>query len=360
MKSIKRRIFTCLCAISIVGMGACSTKKGADQQVAKKADEEKENVEMEEYYTFELSDMVERKHVSYENRYGITLAGDLYTPVNLDRSKQYPALIIGAPYGGVKEQGPGVYANQLAQRGFVVLTFDASYNGYSSGEPHNISSPDIFVEDFSAGVDYLGVQSFVNREQIGAIGICGSGGFALSAAQVDTRIKAVTTVVMYDISATGIDMSADERKAALDVIGEQRWLDFKNGNPEYKPSFPAEPADAIAEGLDEISAEFFSYYGLKRGHHPNARGGFTTTSQSPWLNFRLLDHIETISPRPILFVVGDRAHSRGFSEIAFEAAAQPKEIFVVEDANHVDLYDRINKIPFDRMETFFEDAFQDQ
>ena len=159
---------------------------------------------MSEYYIFELSENVERKHISYKNRYGMNIAGDLYTAKNIDASKKYPALIVGAPYGGVKEQGPGVYANQLAQRGFVVLTFDTSFMGESEGEPRHVSSPDIFTENFSASVDYLGLQSIVDREKIGVIGICGSAGFALSAAQMDTRIKAVATASMYDMTAAGI------------------------------------------------------------------------------------------------------------------------------------------------------------
>lgn len=317
-----------------------------------------QNNNMEEYYTFELSDNVTRTHVSYKNRFGITLAGDLYMAKDLDTSKQHPALIIGPPYGGVKEQGPGVYANQLAQRGFVVLAFDPSYNGYSEGEPRHTSSPEIFVEDFSAGVDYLGTRPFVDREKIGAIGICGSGGFAISAAQVDTRIKAVATASMYDISITGNNMDSEQLKETLDQIGEQRWKDFESGEPEYIPSFPAEADDSVPEGLDPVSEEFYSYYGLERGHHPNARGGFTTTSQLSFFNFQLLNHIDTISPRPILFIMGENAHSRFFSEDAYAAASEPKELYIVPDAIHIDLYDKVDKIPFDKMESFFNEAFK--
>lgn len=317
-----------------------------------------QNNNMEEYYTFELSDNVTRTHVSYKNRFGITLAGDLYMAKDLDTSKQHPALIIGPPYGGVKEQGPGVYANQLAQRGFVVLAFDPSYNGYSEGEPRHTSSPEIFVEDFSAGVDYLGTRPFVDREKIGAIGICGSGGFAISAAQVDTRIKAVATASMYDISITGNTMDSEQLKETLDQIGEQRWKDFESGEPEYIPSFPAEADDSVPEGLDPVSEEFYSYYGLERGHHPNARGGFTTTSQLSFFNFQLLNHIDTISPRPILFIMGENAHSRFFSEDAYAAASEPKELYIVPDAIHIDLYDKVDKIPFDKMESFFNEAFK--
>ena len=217
-----------------------------------------------EYYIFELSENVNREHITYINRFGITLAADLYTPADLNLSSSYPAVVVGAPYGGVKEQGPGVYANELAQRGFVVITFDPSYNGYSEGEPRRVSSPEIFTEDFSAGVDYLGTLSYVDREQIGAIGICGSGGFALSAAQVDTRIKAVVTASIVDISGNAAGMDAETRFATLDSIGQQRWADAQSGSPEYIPAFPTEPATEIPEGLDPMSAEFFSFRSEER------------------------------------------------------------------------------------------------
>ena len=292
-------------------------------------------------YIHPLSDKVERTHVRYNNRYGIAIAGDLYTAKDLDPTKKYPALIVGAPYGGVKEQGPCVYANELALRGFVVLTFDQVYMGESGGEPRNISSPDLFAESFSAGVDYLGVKvPFVDREEIGVIGICGSGGFALSAAQVDTRIKAVAT--------------PEQIQAAKEAMSRQRWVDFENGYPEYIPGFPEEPFDQVPEGVEEPAAEWLRFYSVKRGHHPNARGGFTTTSNLSMLAFPALAHVDEISPRPILMVVGDRAHSRFFSENVYAAAREPKEIFVVEDAEHIDLYDRVDRIPFDKLEAFFQ------
>ncbi|PAK41966.1 alpha/beta hydrolase [Priestia megaterium] len=311
---------------------------------------------MSEYYTFELNKNVNRTSVSYNNRYGITLAGDLYTAKDMDAEKKYPALVIGAPYGGVKEQGPGVYANQLAQRGFVVLTFDASYNGESGGEPRHTSSPEIFSEDFSAGVDYLGTHPFVDRSKIGALGICGSGGFALSAAAMDVRIKAIATTSMYDISAMRDLFPSEMLTAQMQQLAEQRWKDFENGEPTYVPTFPESPVDDVPEGLEANAAEFFSYYGLKRGHHPNARGGFTLTSNLPFFNYQLLNHIATVSPRPILFVMGENAHSRFFSENAYAAAAEPKELYIVPDAIHIDLYDKVEKIPFDKIVEFFKSS----
>lgn len=187
-------------------------------------------------YTFALPDGVERRPVRYRNRYGIELAGDLYTAADLDRSVRHPALVIGPPHGGVKEQGPGVYASELAQRGLVALAFDPSYNGESGGEPRHVTSPEIFAEDFSAGVDHLGALDFVDRERIGAIGICGSGGFALSAASIDQRIKAVATSAMYDISGVmreGWEHGAtdESRRATLADYSAQRWADVDAGEP---------------------------------------------------------------------------------------------------------------------------------
>lgn len=314
---------------------------------------------MEHQYIAPLAEGVNRTHVKYQNRYGMDIAGDLYTAVNMDESKKYPALIVGAPYGGVKEQGPCVYANALAQRGFVVLTFDQSFMGESGGEPRHVSSPDIFTENFSAGVDFLGLQAFVDREKIGAIGICGSGGFALSAAQMDVRLKAVATASMYDMSAAArAGQSPAQIQTAKEQLAARRWADAEQGAPEYIPFFPETPIDAVPAELGEPDAEWFRFYALKRGHHPNARGGFTTTSALAMLNFSLLEHIAEISPRPILFVVGDRAHSRFFSENAYAAALEPKELYVVEDAEHIDLYDRTDRIPFDKLAGFFQNSLK--
>ncbi|WAI01562.1 alpha/beta hydrolase [Methanogenium organophilum] len=308
--------------------------------------------------TFELSKKVTVESVSYKNKYGITVAADMYLSKDIDTSKQYPALIIGTPYGGVKEQGAGIYAQNMAERGFVAIAFDESYNGESSGEPRQISSPDLFVEDFSAGVDFLGTRDFVDRDKIGAIGICGSGAFSITAAQVDPRIKAVATASMYDMSRMlrkgWEDTMTDEQRAqALVQLGEQRWKDFENGSPLLPDGFPGEPADSIPEGLDPITSEFFEYYAMKRGHHPNAGAAFTVTSTMSFMNFPLMNYIETISPRPILFIIGENAHSRYFSEDAYEMAAEPKELVIIPGARHIDLYDRTDMIPFDKLESFF-------
>ena len=302
----------------------------------------------------ELGSNVTRKKVVYKNRYGMDIMGELYYGKALDLSQKHPALIVGAPYGGVKEQGPCVYGSQLAQRGFVVLTFDQSFMGESGGFPRNVSSPDIFTENFSAAVDFLGLQSFVDREKIGVIGICGSGGFALSAAQMDTRIKAVATASMYDMSvAVRGNMDKAALQAAKEQLAAQRWKDAETGYPKYLPGFPEQPMDEVPANIPEPDAEWMRFYALKRGHHPNARGGFTTTSALTMMNYPLLAHIDEISPRPILFVVGDRAHSKFFSENAYAAALEPKELYEVADAEHIDLYDRTDRIPFDKLAGFF-------
>lgn len=315
---------------------------------------------MDKQYIFELNENVDRQSVAYKNRFGFEIAGEVYVAKNADPSKKYPGLIIGAPYGGVKEQGPGVYANELALKGFVVLTFDQSFMGDSQGEPRQVSSPEIFTENFSAAVDYLGLLGNVDREKIGVIGICGSGGFALSAAQMDTRIKAVVTASMYDISDTvrgEAKLTPSQLQALKKQLSEQRWADAQNGYPEYIANFPLEPADEIPAELNPVDKIWFSFYGMKRGHHPHARGGFTTTSNLAFLNTHLLDFIDEISPRPILFIVGDKAHSNYYSKTAYAKAAEPKELYVVADADHIDLYDRVDRIPFDKITLFFENAF---
>lgn len=306
--------------------------------------------------TFPPSDKVTVEKISYKNRFGITVAADLYLPKDIDKSKKYAALVIGTPYGGVKEQGAGIYAQTMAERGFVAIAFDESFNGESSGEPRHISSPEIFVEDFSAGVDYLGTRPYVDRNKIGAIGICGSGGFALTAAQVDHRIKAVATASMYDMSRVirngwKDSMTDGERNKVLDQLGEQRWKDFENNSPQLTPQFPAEIPSA---GLDPITSEFFEYYVAPRGYHPNSIGAFSMTSAMSFMNFSLLDHIKSISPRPILFIMGENAHSRYFTEDSYKMAAEPKELYIVKGARHIDLYDRKDLIPFDKLESFFK------
>ncbi|MBO1268997.1 alpha/beta hydrolase [Arthrobacter cavernae] len=308
-------------------------------------------------YTFALDPEVTRTPVRYRNRYGIELAADLYTATGMDLAVRHAGIVIGPPHGGVKEQGPGVYAQEFAKRGFVALAFDPSYNGESGGEPRHVTSPEIFAEDFSAALDYLGTLAYVDRERSGAVGLCGSGGFALSAAQADPRIKAAATAAMYDISGVKRNGwenkgSDEERRAKLAAVAAQRWKDVDAGEPALEPTFPSE----IPGDLDPVTAEFYEYYVADRGHHPRSIGAFTQTSEAAHVNFGALRHLDDIAPRPILLITGDQAHSRYFSEDVHAQASGPSELLVVPGARHIDLYDRTDVIPFDKLEEFFAAA----
>lgn len=309
--------------------------------------------------TFVISPEVDRTRVTYKNRYGITIAADLYTAKDLDKSGQHPALIIGPSHGGVKEQMPGVWANQLAQRGYVALAFDPSYKGDSGGEPRFVSSPEIFMEDFSAGVDFLGTLDYVSRDRIGLVGICGSGGFGLGAARMDTRIKAVVTASMYDIGENYRNgwqhsWSDADRRAEMDRLAEQRWADLDAGTVTYDPIFPEEVPPAQVQ-LDPVTSEFFDYYvkSNDRGYHPHSQGGHIAVSHLGYMGYGGLRYLEDISPRPVLMIVGDQAFSRWFTEDAMKAMGEPKELVVVPGARHIDLYDRLDLIPFDKVDDFF-------
>ncbi len=305
--------------------------------------------------TFPRSDKVTQQKVTFKNRYGITLTADLYQPK--DRGgKRSAAIAVSGPFGAVKEQASGLYAQTMAERGYVTLAFDPSYTGESGGEPRNVASPDINTEDFSAAVDFLGLQASVDRERIGIIGICGWGGMALNAAAVDKRIKAVVTSTMYDMSRVmskgyNDSMTKADRTKALEQMSRQRWIDAEKGAPEYGPVM-----NELKGGEPQFLVDYADYYRTPRGFHPraiNSNASWTLTTPLSFMNMPLLTHIDEISPRPILFIHGEKAHSRYFSETAYEAAAEPKELLIIKDANHVDLYDRMDKIPFDRISEFF-------
>lgn len=307
--------------------------------------------------TFAQSDKVEHKKVTFKNRYGITLAADLYTPKNMG-SKKLPALAISGPYGAVKEQASGLYAQTMAERGYVTIAFDPSYTGESGGTPRNVSSPDINTEDFSAAVDFLGLQPFVDREKIGVIGICGFGGMSLNAAAVDKRIKAVVTTSMYDMSrvmAKGYfdSMSAEDRTAMLEQMSQQRWTDAEAGKPALAPQ--GLPTKLTGEEPQFVK-DYFDYYRTPRGFHLrsiNSNGSWTATNSWSFMNMPLMTYINEISPRPILLIAGENAHSRYFAETAYKAAAEPKELMIIDGLVHTDLYDQVDKIPFNRIDTFF-------
>jgi len=304
--------------------------------------------------TFPRSARVDHQKVSFYNRLGITLVADLYVPKNADLSRRHPAIVVGHPYGGVKEQTSGLYAQTMAERGFITLAFDASYNGESGGQPHFIASPEAFVEDFSAAVDFLGKHALVDRERIGVLGVCGSGGFALAAAQIDPRIKAVATVSMYDIGqasrqglAERLDTSA--LRKSLASIAAQRWAEVDGAERTMVIGTPEE----LSESSTAIDEEFYAYYRTPRGRHPRSTTAMSRTSGAPMALFSAFERLDWISPRPVLFITGDKAHSRLFSEQAYERATEPKELYVVPGAGHVDLYDRVNLIPWDKLKSFF-------
>ncbi|MDP5238802.1 alpha/beta hydrolase [Uliginosibacterium sp. 31-16] len=307
--------------------------------------------------TFPKSSKVDHQKVTFRNRYGITLAADLYLP--RDRgNKPLPALAVGGPFGAVKEQSSGLYAQTLAERGFATLAFDASYTGESGGEPRNVASPDINTEDFSAAVDFLGLHAAVDRERIGIIGICGWGGMALNATAVDKRIKAVVTSTMYDMTRVmsrgyNDSMTLEQRTQALEQMSRQRWVDAEKGSPAYQPAYNSKPASGAAQFM----VDYYDYYGTPRGYHPravNSGNAWTQTTPLSFMNMPILSYIKEISPRPILFIHGENAHSRYFSETAYAAAAEPKELLIVKGASHVDLYDnKAGKIPFDAIADFF-------
>lgn len=286
------------------------------------------------------SDKVIVEKVKFKNRIGIEVVGDLYLPKDLDRSKQHAAIIVGHPFGGVKEQTSGLHAQKMAELGYVTMAFDASFYGESGGTPRHIEVPEIRVEDFSAAVDFMSNHPLVDADRIGVIGICGGGGYSVSAAQIDHRIKAVATISMYDMGRArrqglGDVISYEQRMKTLDEIGEQRTREFAGAQRRDIGAIP----ESVSASDTENTREFYDYYRTPRGLHPSSTSYYSFTSLAPMMDFFPFAQIETISPRPLLFIVGERAASAYFSEDAYRRAVEPKELFVVPGASHVDLYD---------------------
>ncbi|MCD7909785.1 MAG: alpha/beta hydrolase [Clostridium sp.] len=306
--------------------------------------------------TFLQSDKVTHEKVAFYNRLGIRLVADMYMPKDIDLTQKSAAIIVGHPYGGVKEQTSGLYAQTMAERGFVTLAWDASYGGESGGQPRHIASHEAYVEDFSAAVDFIGTRPFVDRNRIGVIGICASGGFALSAAAIDPRMRAITTVSMYDTGRTrrqgvGDTLSIEDWRKTLEAVAEQRYLEFEGADTRFRVGTP----ETLPENANEVVRDYYDYYRTPRGMHPRSTTGITFNSTTPFMNFYATQLIDRISPRPILFIAGDRAYSRYLSEDAYAAAAEPKELVIIPDASHVDLYDRLDRIPFDKLDSFFQE-----
>jgi uncharacterized protein len=309
---------------------------------------------------FYISDKVNRQKVTFKDQYQMNVAGNLFTPKSLDRSVKAPALVVGHPMGAVKEQSANLYATMMAERGFVAMSIDLPFWGESEGQPRNLVSPDLYAEAFSAAVDYLGTQAFVDRNRIGAIGICASGSFVISAAKVDPRMKAIATVSMYDMGAANRNalrhsQSVEQRKVIIAESAEQRYVEFTGGEKRYTSG----TVHDLTADTDPIQREFYDFYRTPRGEFtpngssPKLTTHPTLTSNVKFMNFYPFNDVETISPRPMLFITGDQAHSREFSEDAYKRAAEPKELVYVPGAGHVDLYDRVNLIPFDKLTDFF-------
>ena len=309
---------------------------------------------------FEGSDKVTVRRVTFKNQYDMEVTGNLFMPVGMDTAHRHAAIVVGHPMGAVKEQSANLYATHMAERGFVTLSIDLSFWGESAGEPRNAVSPDIYAEDFSAAVDYLGTRPFVDRRRIGAIGICGSGSFVISAAKIDPRIRAIATISMYDMgqasrNGLGNALTPEQRRQIIAGAAEQRYVEFEGGETQYTSGSVHE----LTAGSTPIEIEFFEFYRTPRGEFipkgavPETTTHPTLTSNVKFMNFYPFNDIETISPRPLLLITGDRAHSKEFSEDAYRRAAEPKELYYVRGAGHVDLYDRLDLIPFDKLEAFF-------
>ncbi|TAT95322.1 alpha/beta fold hydrolase (plasmid) [Rhizobium ruizarguesonis] len=306
---------------------------------------------------FPKSSKVDHEKVSFQNRYGITLVGDLYLPKNRSTGT-LPAIVVGGPFGAVKEQSSGLYAQTMAERGFVTIAFDPSYTGESSGEPRNVASPDINTEDFSAAVDFIGLRPEVDRERIGVIGVCGWGGMALNAVAVDKRVKAVVASTMYDMTRVmskgyNDSVTLEQRTQALEQMSRQRWADAaEKGTPAYQP-----PYNVLKGGEAQFLVDYHDYYSTPRGYHKravNSGNAWTQTTPLSFMNMPILTYIAEISPRPVLFIHGEKAHSLYFAETAYAAAAEPKELMIIPGANHTDLYDKVDVIPFDKLQSFFD------
>lgn len=319
--------------------------------------EEKLNLTQEWDKTFPQSDKVSHTKIKFHNRYGITLAADLYTPKNT--TGKLPAIAISGPFGAVKEQASGLYAQILAERGFLTIAFDPSYTGESSGEPRYVASPDINTEDFCAAVDYLSTRNDVDAERIGILGICGWGGMALNAAAIDTRIKATVTATMYDMSRVNANgyfdaMDTNARYELRRQLNAQRTEDYRNGTYALAGGV----VDPLPDDAPQFVKDYHAYYKTPRGFHKrslNSNNGWNKTSSLSFINMPLLSYSDEIRSA-VLMLHGEKAHSRYFSEDAFKKLkGDNKELLIIPGANHVDLYDNLKVIPFDKIEKFFRE-----
>ena len=317
---------------------------------------EKLNLTQEWDKVFPKSDKVDHKKVTFHNRYGITLAADMYTPKGTEG--KLPAIAVSGPFGAVKEQSSGLYAQKMAELGFLTIAFDPSYTGESGGTPRYVASPDINTEDFCAAVDFLSVQENVDPERIGIIGICGWGGMAINAAAIDTRIKATAAVTMYDmtrVTANGYFDAEDSEQARFEkkkAMNAQRIEDYKSGSYALAGGV----VDPLPEDAPQFVKDYYAYYKTPRGYHSrslNSNGGWNVTSSLSFLNMPILQYSNEIRSA-VLLVHGEKAHSRYFSETAYsKLTGDNKELLIIPGANHTDLYDQMDIIPFEKLNAFF-------
>lgn len=349
-----------LAAAVALGLAASACCTGGEPNRKNEYDMEKLNLTSEWDKTFPASDVVWHRKVTFENRYGVTLAADLYEPSNAEGP--LPAIAVSGPFGAVKEQASGLYAQTMAERGFVALAFDPSFTGESGGEPRYVASPDINTEDFSAAVDLLTTLPEVDGERIGIIGICGFGGFAINAAAIDTRIKATVASTMYDISrctANGYfdSMDADARYELRKRLNARRTEDARSG--VYARAGGV--VDPLPDDAPQFVKDYYDYYKTPRGYHArslNSNDGWNATSSLSFLNAPIMAYSDEIRSA-VLVIHGENAHSRYFGEDAFKRlTGDNKELLIVPDASHVDLYDNMRVIPFDRMESFFKSCLK--
>ena len=316
------------------------------------------NMTQEWEKVFPQSDKVDHTKVTFHNRYGITLAADLYAPKNA--GGRLPAIAVSGPFGAVKEQSSGLYAQKMAECGYLTIAFDPSFTGESGGQPRCVASPDINTEDFCAAVDFLSVQENVDPERIGIIGICGWGGMAVNAAAQDTRIKATAAMTMYDmtrVNANGYfdsENTADARYAKKQAMNAQRTKDYFSGSYALTGGV----VDPLPEDAPQFVKDYYAYYKTPRDYHPrslNSNGGWNVTSSLSFLNMPILQYASEIRSA-VLLVHGEKAHSRYFSEGVYEKlTGESKELLIIPGANHTDLYDRMDVIPFDKLDAFFRD-----
>lgn len=355
---MKKALSASLLALALFSYGA-GTAMAQDQATTPGITEQNLTLGSEWDKVFPQNDQVTHSKITFHNRYGITLAADLYIPKNA--KGKLPAIAVSGPYGAVKEQVSGRYAQELAARGFLTIAFDPSFTGESGGEPRFISSPDINTEDFSAAVDYLSNRDDVNPEQIGILGICGWGGFAVNAAAMDTRIKATVASTMYDmtrVTANGYNDAADNEEARFAMrkaMNEQRTVDYRNNTYALAGGVPA----TLPDDAPQFFKDYNAFYKTERGYHPRSlgsNGGWTVTNSLALLNAPILQYADEIRSA-VLLVHGEKAHSRYFSETVFQQLKSKfgdnKELVIVPDAVHTDLYDNMDKIPFDKIEDFF-------